>query len=228
MSIGTDPFARIAQTAKLSKGQLALILVSGPRFRAEEGLALIRRQLPAERPTLWHRLDYGGPDIARVVARNESPEPIVLVHGLEYVSFRDLPQLESELNLLRDNLAALDATIIIWIPSDGLADFQRHCADLFHWRSLLVTLSDADVPVSHAVVTTRQYLVESPYDPGHRGAHIPFPSKGTGVVGREADLRRLRETLAKAKAQPNGRFVSVFGLAGRGKTQLLVDARTTR
>lgn len=157
MSDNPDEFSRIASTIELSDG-LALILAVGPDFRAPEGLSLIRSSLPASRPTLWHRLDRDGPDVVSAVERAQVDNPIVLVHGLENLEPEDRAATESSLNMLRDRLTLIRAAVIFWVPRSDLESFQRHCADLFAWRSLLVSLSEEQVPVDPDLEAQRIYL----------------------------------------------------------------------
>jgi hypothetical protein len=157
MSGNTGEFSKIASTVELAGG-LSLILVAGPDCRAQEGLQRIRTHLSAERPTLWHRLDLQGPDLVTAVERTGMREPILLVHGLENLDQGERAAVESSLNLLRDRLVRIEAAVILWIPQSDLESFQLHCADLFAWRSLLVTLSREQVPVEAEVEARRLYL----------------------------------------------------------------------
>ena len=157
MSDTSAELSRIASTLELADG-LALILVVGPDFRAPEGLSLLHSSLPAPRPTLWHRLDRDGPDVVSAVERAQLDAPIVLVHGLENLEQHDRATTESSLNMLRDRLALIRAAIILWVPRSDLETFQRHCADLFAWRSLLVSLSEEQVPIEPTLEAQRIYL----------------------------------------------------------------------
>ncbi|HZH15436.1 MAG TPA: NACHT domain-containing protein [Archangium sp.] len=157
MSDTSAELSRIASTLELTDG-LALILVLGPDFRAPEGLSLIRSGLPGSRPTLWHRLDCDGPDVVSAVERAQVDEPIVLVHGLENLEQDDRAATESSLNMLRDRLMLIRAAVILWVPRSDLEAFQRHCADLFSWRSLLVSFSEEQVPTEPDLEAQRIYL----------------------------------------------------------------------
>jgi len=157
MSDTAAELSRIASTLELADG-LALILVVGPDFRAPEGLSLIRASLPGSRPTLWHRLDHDGPDVVSAVERTQADAPIVLVHGLENLEEEARASVESSLNMLRDRLMLIRAALILWVPRSDLEAFQRHCADLFAWRSLLVSLSEEQVPVNPDLEARRIYL----------------------------------------------------------------------
>ncbi|HYO65288.1 MAG TPA: NACHT domain-containing protein [Archangium sp.] len=157
MSDTSAELSRIASTLELVDG-LALVFIVGPDFRAPEGLSLIRVGLPDSRPTLWHRMDRDGPDVVSAVERAQMDDPIVLVHGLENLEEEARASLESSLNMLRDRLALIRATLIFWVPRSDLEAFQRHCADLFAWRSLLVSLSEEQVQVDPDLEARRIYL----------------------------------------------------------------------
>ena len=61
------------------------------------------------------------------------------------------------------------------------------------------------------------------FNPKNRVVHIPFNQKGDQVVGREANLREVHETLLEGLPTNIGQAVSFQGLGGLGKTQLAVE-----
>lgn len=61
------------------------------------------------------------------------------------------------------------------------------------------------------------------YDPQNRVVYIPFNRKGDQVVGREEDLKEVRETLSQGLPTNIGQAVSIQGFGGLGKTQLAVE-----
>lgn len=154
-----ESLAAIRQVADLSQG-LALVLVAGPATHAHEGLTLIRDALDAERQVVWHRLDRQGADLAATLDTADiERHALLLVHGLERLLPKARRDIEVRLNLLRDSLAGRRALIVLWIPDDELRSFRQHCPDLFHWRSLLVTWSQEDIPLAAKVTLRRRYLL---------------------------------------------------------------------
>lgn len=148
---------RLALVASVSEG-LALVLVTGPDYRAEEGLARLVEAIPADRPRLWHRLDRDGPTLAAQLGGDG--EPVLLVHGLQYLETPRRTEMEARLNLLRDTLVARRTLLLLWIPGSRAEEFRQHCADLFQWRTLLLELGEADVPIDPALEARRRYLAE--------------------------------------------------------------------
>ncbi|HLL55759.1 MAG TPA: hypothetical protein VK447_19515 [Myxococcaceae bacterium] len=218
-----DPYGRIASTVELSDG-LALILVAGPEFRAPEGLALIRKRLPENMPTLWHRLDIDGPDFVSAVQRSGERRAVVLVHGLEFLGKGARDRVMAGVNLSRDRLPSLDAAVVLWIPSDDIESFQHHCADLFAWRSLLVALNEEHVPTPRESEDERRYLAmllrdvaveeggdrDDPLDPSLLGEALVLPEGSTSFVPLGAWARE--NPFAWLVAEP-----------GSGKTTALRD-----
>lgn len=84
-TLAPDQLEEIALTVDLGK-RLTLIVVFGPGYLAEEGLAEIREVIGADRRVVQHRLDRLGPNVAETLDRAETSHLVVLVSGLERVA----------------------------------------------------------------------------------------------------------------------------------------------
>ena len=211
-SEGPDPFVRIAQTLSLSDA-LALVFIVGPGDRPVEGFAKVRAALPAESEILWHRLDRDGPAIAPTLDQAKTSCPVVFVHGLERLPEKARKEAEVRLNLLRDAFSYRRAAVLFWVPSEVLDEFLLRCPDLYAWRSLMVVLDRADVPLSEELLARRAFLARErtrlgdwPNDADEPYV-IPDDSPATRVAFSEWVSRLQRGIL--------------FGPAGSGKTGTL-------
>ncbi len=136
---------------------LTLVFVVGPGGRAGQALAQIGALLGDRRTVLWHRVDRDGADLASTLETAEDPaRSVLLVHGLELVEDEERRILARTLNLRRDALSPYKSIIAFWIAQDYLKDFRRLCSDFFHWRSLLITLTDEELEAD--VVTRWRYI----------------------------------------------------------------------
>lgn len=107
------------------------------------------------------------------------------------------------LNLERDTLAALPASLVVWLPAWGLPVVRRVAPDLFDWRSALVTLHDDDLPVRDATEYlvwlcerhggADRYVTGLPRVP--RVSRVVYP--GLDAAERDAWLRDLTLDLAR-------------------------------
>jgi hypothetical protein len=130
-----DLLKEIALTIDLGE-RLTLIVVFGPGYLAEDGLAEIRDVMEVSHRVARHRLDRLGPNIVETVESAGASRPVVLVNGLERIRVEQREQVQASMNLLRDTLNKLSAAVVIWIPLEIADEFRRLCADLFHWRAL--------------------------------------------------------------------------------------------
>lgn len=132
-----DLLKDVALTVDLGE-RLTLIIVFGPGYLADDGLAEIRLAIGAGRRVLQHRLDRLGPNIAETIASAEGARPIVLVSGLERMAGGRREQVQARMNLVRDTLNQHPAVVVMWIPVEIADEFRRLCIDLFQWRTLTV------------------------------------------------------------------------------------------
>jgi len=134
------------------------VIVAGPATHAREALAEIAKSLHGEREVFWHALDSQGSALTESLTSATSRSAL-LVSGLEWLRVEDRVEVETGLNLSRDTLAASRALIVFWIDRAHLEEFRRNCPDLFHWRALLLTLDEADLPLPEATVALRRYAL---------------------------------------------------------------------
>ncbi len=202
MASEASVFARIRRTVELSAGGLGLILVTGEDDLGYESLEEIWRHLPVGRPVLRVRLEPDF-DLVDAIAKSARPDPIVLVLGLERAAPSDRQKLEDAVNLQRDRFSALCAAIVLWVPKSEILQFQRHCADLFHWRSLFVEINAEDLPLTAGPVSRRRFLAAQ-----------------VGRWAQEMDLRLIASTpirqLSRWSAHTHRGYA--FAPAGAGKT----------
>lgn len=132
-----DLLEEIALTINLGE-RLTLIIVFGPGYLAEEGLAEIHDAVCADRRVVQHRLDRLGPNIAETVDSAGESHVVALVSGLERMSAEQREHVQTSMNLLRDTLGKHPAAVVLWIPIEIADEFRRFCADLFHWRALTI------------------------------------------------------------------------------------------
>lgn len=151
-----DALAQIEQISRLSDG-LALVFLSAPATHAREGLERIAEALGGEREIFWHALDHQGADLSGTLA-SATGRPALLVQGLEGLLDQDRHDVEQGLNLARDPLGSSRALIVFWIDGRLLDEFRQHCPDLFHWRSLLLTLTEDDLTLPAMLVELREYV----------------------------------------------------------------------
>ncbi len=139
---------------------LTLVFVVGPHGKATKALAQIGDLLGDRRAVLWHRVDRDGADLASTLATAQDPDrSVLLVHGLELVEEDERSVLARTLNLRRDALSPYKSIVAFWIAQDFLRDFRRLCSDFFHWRSLLVTLTEEELEAD--IVTRWRYIDEA-------------------------------------------------------------------
>ncbi len=148
--------ARLASALELSSGFL-LYFLTGPRDHADsvfirllalsKDFELVRCRLPR------HGEEIEFFDI--LTGANDDRPRLVFMSGLEWMNTAKRREMTERLNLLRDSWAPHPARIVFWLPSWGLAEFRRIAPDLFDWRSGLIPLSDADLPVRSEL----EYLV---------------------------------------------------------------------
>lgn len=150
-----EALAQIERISQLSDG-LALIILAGPATHARETLERIATMLKPEREVFWHPLDSRGALLIESLA-STARQPALLVHGLEWLADEEREEVETALNLSRDTLVASRALIVFWVDLRLLDEFRWRCPDLFHWRSLLLTLSEQDLPLPAAIVELRRY-----------------------------------------------------------------------
>jgi len=177
---------RIVATCGFARGSFALVLVTGPDELGTQVLEEVRRHLPPERGYLRIRLDRDGVDFGRLVAEGGVADPVLLVQGLESVGVRRRAELEEALNLQRDRFAGLSAAAVLWVPRGELPSFQRRCADLFQWRSALVEVEPADLPLPGDAAAQRRYLAAHP-----------------GAVRAQLSLENLAADVPSLREEPN-------------------------
>ncbi len=61
------------------------------------------------------------------------------------------------------------------------------------------------------------------YSQGNYVFNVPYRKKGSGVVGRESALQKLRKQLLESNGTAIGQTASFHGIGGLGKTQLAVE-----
>ncbi len=202
----SESLSTLRAVADLSES-LTLVLVVGPDGMAENSLAQIGALLGDRRAVLWHRVDRDGADLASTLATAQDPDrSMLLVHGLEFVKDRERGVLASTLNLRRDALSPYKSIVVFWIAQDFLSDFRRLCSDFFHWRSLLVTLTEEELEAD--VGTRWRYIDEAVSWLQERTRDTdPGEEVRVEVEGRTAPLS-LR---AWAERTSRGRLVSLRG-----------------
>ncbi len=146
--------ARLASALELSSGFL-LYFITGPRDHADSVFIRLR-VLESDFEVVRHQI-FGTEDLdlSDVLAGGDTRPRIVFISGLERMDTAKRRELSERLNLLRDAWAPSAARVIFWLPSWGLAEFRRIAPDLFDWRSGLITLSDADLPIRDE----REYVI---------------------------------------------------------------------
>jgi hypothetical protein len=147
--------ARLASALELSSGFL-LYFLTGPRDHADS-VYLRLRALDPDVELVRHRIRSATDlELADLLSNSADERPrVVFLSGLETLDTATRRELSERLNLLRDSWAPHPARIVFWLPSWGLAEFRRIAPDLFDWRSGLITLNDADLPIRSEL----EYLV---------------------------------------------------------------------
>jgi len=134
----------------------ALCVVTGPRDHRDSVYLRLTSSLAGDFELVRHRLDRDGLEFFDVLTGGDGLRPrVVFMSGLERMSDASRMDAIVRLNLLRDSWAPHPARVILWLPAWGLGEFRRLAPDLFHWRSCLVALHDADLPIR----TQTEYLV---------------------------------------------------------------------
>lgn len=146
---------RLASALELSSGFL-LYFLTGPRDHVDS-VYLRLRALTPDFELVRHRIRSAADlDLSDLLATTRDDRPrIVFLSGLETLPTALRRELTERLNLLRDSWAPHPARVVFWLPSWGLGEFRRIAPDLFDWRSGLITLSDADLPIRSEL----EYLV---------------------------------------------------------------------
>lgn len=145
----------LATVLELAQG-FALAFVTGPRDHRDSVYLRLVRALGDRYEFVRHRLDRDGLALFDVISCGADDRPrVVFLSGLESMSDETRRDVTARLNLVRDAWAPHPARIVFWLPSWGLAEFRRLAPDLFHWRSNLTALHDADLPVRDEL----EYLV---------------------------------------------------------------------
>ena len=147
--------ARLASALELSSGFL-LYFLTGPRDHADS-VYLRLRALDPDFELVRHRIRSATDlELADLLSNSADERPrVVFLSGLETLDTATRRELSERLNLLRDSWAPHPARVVFWLPSWGLAEFRRIAPDLFDWRSGLITLNDADLPIRSEL----EYLV---------------------------------------------------------------------
>ena len=147
--------APIAEVLALA-GSFALCIVTGPRDHRDSVYLRITASLADDLEFVRHRLDRDGLEFFDVLTGGDGVRPrVIFMSGLERMSDEARRDATRRLNLLRDSWAPHPARVILWLPAWGLGEFRKLAPDLFHWRSCLVALHDADLPIR----TETEYLV---------------------------------------------------------------------
>ena len=147
--------APIAEVLALADS-FALCVVTGPRDHRDTVYLRLAASLTDEFEVVRHRLDRDGLEFFDVLTGGDGVRPrVVFMSGLERMSDEARRDTTVRLNLIRDSWAPHPARVILWLPAWGLGEFRRLAPDLFHWRSCLVALHDADLPIR----TEIEYLV---------------------------------------------------------------------
>lgn len=223
----------------------ALCIVTGPRDRRDSVYLRLTSSLSEEFELVRHRLDRDGLDFFDVLTGGDGIHPrVVFMSGLERMSDATRRDVTVRLNLLRDSWAPHPARVILWLPAWGLREFRKLAPDLFHWRSCLVPLHDADLPIG----TETEYLVwaceryggaresgPAPVDAieirriadGHRTIYTGF-----SFMERNQVLRTVARYLAMVRLQAEGpadldltsRAGDVYQLEASPPLPLLLDA----
>lgn len=138
---------RLAAALELSSG-FTLFFITGPRDH-ENSVYLRLHALAGDHELVRHYLlGRHRIDLIDTLAAGSDERPrVVFVSGLESMATDIRREVIERLNLLRDSWAPYPARVVFWLPSWGLAEFRRIAPDLFDWRSGLVTLNDADLPI---------------------------------------------------------------------------------
>ncbi len=148
-----ESLARIRTLADIAEG-LSLVFVFGPGHLARQGLKQVMGAIGGKRRVLWHRLDRLGAALSDSLATAGGEPVVLLVHGMEFVERERRREIEIELNTGRNTLSSFDALVVFWIPEAEREDLFRFCADLLHWRTLVITATadkvGFDVFLSHA------------------------------------------------------------------------------
>ena len=118
------------------------------------------------------------------------------------------------------------ATVILWVPLTDVESFQHHCADSFSWRSLFVTLTDEQVPISAELETRRVYLARL----RSRPQRTLLPERTLGQVRSEILSNRRVQPLFEDGQEPlpldcwvmQTRAGVLLGEAGSGKTTAMM------
>jgi hypothetical protein len=157
-----EALRRIEGIAQLSDG-LAIVIVVGPASHSREFLEQVAAVLVPNRDVFWHSLDSRGADLTESLG-STARRSVLLVHGMEWLAAEDREEIETAINLSRDTLKASHALIVFWVDARHLDEFRSLCPDLFHWRSLLVTIGEEDLSLPAAVIELRlhaHYLQEA-------------------------------------------------------------------
>ncbi len=203
---------------------LTLVFVVGPAGKAVKCLAQIGGLLDDRRTVLWHRVDRDGANLASALAAARDPaHSLLLAHGLELVEDGERSVLARTLNLRRDALGPYQSIVAFWIARDFLTHFRRLCPDFFHWRSLLVTLTDEEL---EADVVTRWRYVDQAVSRLQDRIRNPDPGGETLVeaAGRPAPL----PLAAWAEKTSRGRLAGLGGREAAAAVQRLAIDRLRR
>lgn len=178
--------ASLAAVLELSQG-FALCFVTGPRDHRDSVWLRLVRALGDRFELRRHRLDRDGmPQLADLAGGADDRPSVVFLSGLENMPDEPRQDITARLNLVRDAWAPHPARVIFWLPAWGLAEFRRLAPDLFHWRSNLTVLHDADLPVRDEL----EYLVWA--CERHRGLRSRVVTFRDETVVNLASLARIR------------------------------------
>jgi hypothetical protein len=223
-----DLLQEIALTVDLGE-RLTLIIVFGPGYLAEDGLAEIRDITEGGHRVARHRLDRLGPSIAETVESAGASRPVVLVNGLERMPVEQREQVQAGMNLLRDTLNKLSAVVVLWIPVEIADEFRRLCADLFHWRALTVYVDGPehderrlrhDYLVSLASATLTSQL---PSMPVSAVGELPVRIAGEAApLGLDAWLGTVKRGFLRGRAG-SGKTTALRRYAAKRAQELLDD-----
>ncbi len=206
--------APVAEVLALAQS-FALCIVTGPRDHRDSVYLRLTNALAQEFELVRHRFDRDGLEFFDVLTGGDGARPrVVFMSGLESMSDASRKETIVRLNLLRDSWAPHPARVILWIPAWGLGEFRTLAPDLFHWRSCLVPLHDADLPVrseteylvwaceryrsAHGIedLTQQEVGVFDRLLTDRRAVHVGF-----GASERAHLLRALTRTLAKRRLE---------------------------
>lgn len=221
-----DPglLAELETVARIG-ADLEFVLVTGPDYHSSEAFQFLRGRVCRDRRWVWHELDSAGTDLVEALGRDECAGAIIAVDGLDRLWGSAREAAVAHLNLQRDVLPKRGALVLLWVPTEMLAWFSAVAADLYHWRSLVVTLSEADLELSveqrarkACIVGTIERAVALTIDTDRHEAEarrvidVLVPGHVVGRRGETVELESWRRTVERGV---------IVGGVGAGKSVAL-------